>query len=135
MATTINYNGTEIRISSENVGTANPWDGKYEKQHHVVTISTDVKTTSFDYYCNDAELDELELVNAFECFLSDGISYDNAEDILDFANEFGYSVNSREDRQRLRDVFNGCKEEWEKFQGFYINPYDLSNWLRDTYNI
>lgn len=135
MATTIIYNGTEIRISSKKVGTAKPWGEKWEKQHHKVTVTTDKKSVTFDFYCNDNRLKKQDLISAFECFLSDGIAYKNAEDILDFANEFGYETNSRENRERLRNTWNACKESWEEWQGFYIDPYDLANWLRDTYEI
>jgi len=135
MATTLNFNGTEIKITSKYQGTAKPWGDKYEKMHHKVTVTTEKSSTTFDFYCNEKKLKAQDLRCAFECFLSDGIAYKNSEDILDFANEFGYTTTTREDRTRLRNVYNACKESWEKWVDFYIDPYDLSNWLREKYEI
>ena len=133
--TTLKFNGIEIRISSKRKGTAKPWGEKYEKQHHIVTVSTDKKSIQFDFYCNDRRLCKKDLIEAFEYFLRDGIAYKNSEDILDFAEEFGYETHTREDRQRLRKTYNGCKESWEKWQGFYIDPFDLDNYLVETYDL
>mgnify|MGYP003571252356 CR=1 FL=1 len=130
MATTsITFNGQGISIKSRYVGTAKPWDN-YIKQHHKITVNSGESTAVFDYYCNTDKLDSKELVNAFYCFLTDGISYKNAEDILDFKDEFGYT-NSKE----CRRVYEACKESYETWQSFGIDIFDLSNWLQENYNL
>ena len=53
METTINYNGTEIILNGEYVGTATPWGWAYAKQQHKVEIGIDGKNIEFDFYCND----------------------------------------------------------------------------------
>lgn len=132
METTINYNGTEITISGEYVGIAYPWGEKYAKQKHNVTVYIGDEHTEFDFYCNDCELGEDGLREAFYFFLSDGIAYNNARDIDDFASEFGYNKVSD-----LLRAYNGCKDAWEKWKAICgdIDGYDLSNWLQETYDL
>lgn len=132
METKINYNGTEITLSGEYVGTARPWGEEYVKQHHNVTVYIGDKWTEFDFYCNDGELGEDGLREAFYFFLSDGIAYNNARDIDDFASEFGYTKVSE-----CIKAYDGCKDSWENWQAICgdIDTYDLSNWLQETYDL
>ena len=131
METTINYNGTEVILSCEYVGTARPWGDKYVKQHHNVTVCIGDEHTEFDFYCNDCVLGENGLHEAFYCFLSDALAYNNARDIDDFASEFGYDKVSD-----LLKAYNGCKESYDKWKGLCdIDIYDLSNWLQETYDL
>ena len=129
METTINYNGTEIILSSECIGTATPWGEKYVKQQHEVEVQVGHLHTSFDYYCNDYDLDEDGLVNAFYCLLSDAVAYANAEDIDDFQREFGYDKVSE-----CIEAYNGCKDAYEKLQKFNLDIYDALNFLQENYN-
>lgn len=131
METTINYNGTEIKIGSECVGTAYPWGKEYAKQHHKVSVRVGDEHIEFNYYCNDYELGEDELREAFYCFLSDGIAYDNAKDIDDFQSEFGYTKYSE-----CMDAYNGCKDAYDKCTNLCdIGIYEITNWLQETYNL
>lgn len=127
----INYNGNIIELSSEYKGTAKPW-GDYEKHHFVVYVDVEDGHAWFDFYCNNGGLSDDDEIEAFYCFLSDGIAYDNARDIDDFQSEFGYTKASE-----LLKAYNGCKEAWDKWQeiGGGINAYYLSNWLQKTYNL
>lgn len=126
----INYKGNVIELSSEYQGTAKPWDGKYEKQHHVVYVDMDDQHTWFDFYCNDACLDEEGEVEAFYDFISDGICYDNAKDIDDFQDEFGFTKVSR-----CIDAYEGCEDAHLKWVPFGIDAIELSNWLQDKYDL
>lgn len=131
MKTKINYNGTEIILSGEYVGTARPWGDKYVKQHHNVTVCIGDEHTEFDFYCNDGELGEDSLREAFYFFLSDGIAYNNSRDIDDFQSEFGYTKVSE-----CTKAYNGCKESYDKWTSLCdIDIYDLSNWLQETYDL
>lgn len=133
MATTINYNGTEIKLSSKWAGTAYPWGKEYVKQHHKVLVRIGDVHTTFNYYsnCNDYELNEDGLREAFYFFLSDGISYDNAKDIDDFQSEFGYTKVSD-----CIKAYNGCKDAYDKWASLCdINIYDICNWMQEEYEL
>ena len=131
METTINYNGTEIILSGEYVGTARPWGDKYVKQQQKVTVCIGDEHVEFDFYCNDYELGEDELREAFYYFLSDGIAYNNAKDIDDFQSEFGYTKVSE-----CMDAYNGCKDAYDKWTGLCdIDIYEITNWLQETYDL
>ena len=131
METTINYNGTEITLSSEYVGTAYPLGKKYVKQHHEVSVWVGDEHIEFDFYCNDYELGEDGLREAFYYFLSDGISYNNAKDIDDFQSEFGYTKVSE-----CLDAYNGCKDAYDKWTNLCdIDIYDICNWMQEEYEL
>lgn len=131
METSINYNGTEIMLGSECVGTAYPWGEKYAKQHHKVSVWVGDECIEFDYYCNDYELGEDELREAFYFFLSDGIAYDNANDIDDFQSEFGYTKVSD-----CMKAYNGCKDAYDKWTSLCdIDIYDIFDWMQEEYKL
>lgn len=131
METTINYNGTEITLSSEYVGTAFPWGKEYAKQQHEVSVWVGDVHTTFNYYCNDYELNEDGLREAFYFFLSDGIAYNNAKDIDDFQSEFGYTKVSE-----CVKAYNGCKDAYDKWASLCdIDIYEITNWLQETYDL
>ena len=131
MNTTINYNGTEIILYGNHIGTATPWGEKYIKQHFEIDVTINGKTAMFDFYCNDYELDDKQLCEAFYFFLSDGIAYNNAKDIDDFQSEFGYTKVSE-----CVDAYNGCKDAYDKWTRLCdINIYDICNWMQEEYEL
>lgn len=134
MATTIKYQGTEIKLTSKYQGVARPWGEKWEKNHYRVFVTINGTKVQFEYYCNDVNpLKADALINAFYCFLSDGIAYRNAKDKYDFADEFGYD--KYEDRKRLNEVWQGCMSAYDKWSQFGIDIYEITNWLQETYDL
>ena len=132
--TTIEYNGKEIELSSNYFGMAcPPWDKK-PHHHHLVTIKIGCTKHSFDYwsgpmhYKDTTVMSKKEMIEAFESFLSDAIAANQSID--DFQSEFGY-----ENVSECIRVYNSCKEELEAWKNFFIDPYDLANWLRDEYDL
>lgn len=130
MNTTINYNGIIITLESEYVGKATPWDEKYVKEQHNIKVTIDDKDISFNYFCNN-DLDEDDLILAFYCFLSDGITYLDHQSIDDFQDAFGYSKVSE-----CLKAYNGCMEAYYKWMEFTdINIFEINNWLQENYNL
>lgn len=130
MKTTINYNGIIITLESEYVGTATPWGGEYVKDQHNIKVTIDDKDITFNYFCNN-DLDEDDLIFAFYCFLSDGITYVDYLNIDDFQDAFGYSKVSE-----CLKVYNDCKEAYYKWSEFTdIDIFEINNWLQDNYNL
>ena len=131
METTIKYKETEITIIGEYVGTAYPFGDKYVKQQHNVTVWIGDEHTEFDFYCNDYELGEDGLREAFCFFLSDGIAYNNAKDIDDFQSEFGFTKVSE-----CTKAYNGCKDAYDKWTSLCdIDIYEITNWLQEEYEL
>ena len=126
----INFKGSLITLSSEYVGTATPWEDGYVRDYHVVTVSVNDTIFEFDYYCGVSDLDDLELVNALFCFLSDAITYLDYSDIDEFQSEFGYEKVS----QCLK-VFNGCKKSYEDWEKTGLPLCEMAGYLQETYNI
>ena len=131
MQTTINYNGIEITLIGKYVGKATPWDKTLIKHEHIISVGIDDKHIEFSFYGNNCELDEDELREAFYCFLSDGISYDDSRDIDDFQDSFGYTRVSE-----CLKAYNGCKEAYEKWRELTdIDIYDIAYWLQEEYMV
>lgn len=126
----IDYNGTIIMLYAKYEGVKKPWDGKYEKDAFIIFVRIEDNSTNFMYYCNKAKLDEQELASALWCFLTDGISYENAQDIDDFQSEFGYTKVSECQR-----AYEGCKKAHEKWKKFNLDACDLANWLQEKYEL
>ena len=75
--------------------------------HHIkyaCKIVYNKKQYTFDYQCNPNYITP-NVKNCVECLLSDTFAYDNAKDIFDFADEFGYVVNKETER-----IFKACKK-------------------------
>ena len=132
MATTIKYHGTEIKLTSKYQGVAYPWGEKYQKNHYRVFITINGEKVQFEYYTNAVSpLKKDELINAFYCFLSDGIAYDNAKDMNDFQSEFGYTKVSE-----CMKAYNGCKDAYDKWASLCdINIYNICNWMQKKYEL
>lgn len=134
-STSFKYNDMTIELSSRYVGTDAPaWDSKRQHHHHIVTVKIGRKSHSFDFwsgmgcYRNTTNMSEKDMIEAFESFLSECIAADQSID--DFQSEYGYEKAS----ECIR-VYNACKESLEAWKDFFIDPYDLDNWLRVTYDV
>lgn len=135
-STTIEYKDRTIELSSRYVGMDVPsWEKNGKPiHHHRVTIKVGYRKHTFDYWSGIANyrdttvMSELEMIEAFDSFLSDCISANQSID--DFQNEFGY-----ENVSECIRTYNACKEELEAWKNFFIDPNDLDNWLRETYDI
>lgn len=138
MATTINYQGTDIKLTSKRQGTAYPWGDKYLRQHHRIFATIGCKRIQFEYYCNEVTLKEDDLRFALYCFLSDGIAYNNAKDFEDFCNEFGYDIynyNGMTNAESMR-VYKACGRNYDKWQELCnIDIYDIANWMQEEYEL
>ena len=71
---------------------------------YVCIIKYNGKQYTFDYQC-DPNYTTPNVKDCSICLLSDTFDYDNAKDIFDFANEFGFVVNKETKR-----IFNACKK-------------------------
>jgi hypothetical protein len=54
------------------------------------------------------------LKSAFSCFFRDAMAYFNAQDILDFADEFGYDLSDEKAKDQCRKAYEGCKNAYDK---------------------
>ena len=108
------------------------WDAKKGVDIEVVSRETGARI-NFDYFGgSQAELTEL---GALECLLSDALEYINCVDYscnprLYLADEFGYSNETREDREHLDNIVEGLEENYNKAMELVL----FENELFDLYN-
>jgi hypothetical protein len=81
-----------------------------------------------DFWQKDKKMRVQDLREALDCLCSDAISGDMT--VEDFKDEFGY-----DDIDRLFKVHNACKDCLVNFRHLGLDPYELSNWLREKYDI
>ena len=137
MKTTIELNNTPITIESIFAGTKNSlWDAKKE-QHHIVSVSANNKTISFNFWTSIAQptIDSEDyLLDAFYCFISDGMSADMS--FNEFCNELGYDVYSDDDKQTASTIYSACRDNFIKLEQLSIGDiYDVCNELQDKYDL
>lgn len=114
-----------------------PWMGNNYDYHSIYTITLagpNGKRARFPFYdsISNSNWDVLpprDLRGAVECILSDAWDYINAQDICDFAAEFGYT-----DCKEIRRAWKGCKSTAEKLYRIGLSDDDIlttSNQLRE----
>lgn len=140
--TTLHYKDYEIKLSSRFVGYGLPdWEKKKSDKHphFLVKVENGRHSHTFDYwgsvmdYHNDVDsMTEKNCIEAFEMFISDCISADQNETIDEFCQEFGYDSSNISECIR---VYEACKKEMEAWKNFFIDPYELDDWLRETYDL
>ena len=102
--------------------------------HKITVVNTETKKrTSFEFWGSIANPEiqtEEELLSAFYCFLSDGIS---AKDTFEnFCGKFGYD----EDSRKAEKIYNACKNSLKKLERLYDGDlYELINTLQEEHNL
>lgn len=134
-----NYNGTAFKMSATFKGyKSGVFDDNMTRPHFIVSIRTeDGNRTRFNFYgsFNDyqkgkKEMNRDDLRDALECFLSDGLCYDNARDFSDFCADMGY--NDMSQYKRARAAWNGCKRHHEAAARLFGNNYaEILNEIND----
>lgn len=123
----------------------------YRFKVHVLSL-TSSKTNNTDYAINDhisfdfhdsiancknniKTLTHTDLINAFYCYISDALSYDQSnDDLSEFLCEFGYTDDKKSIRAGIK-AFEGCKEAYQILSSFLsIDLYDISNIITDCEN-
>lgn len=74
------------------------------------TIAYNGEEYKFPYQCNLTYF-EPNLRDCMECLILDSFSYENAIDILEFANDLGFDAYKDEDK--IREAYNNCKDSYE----------------------
>lgn len=76
------------------------------------------KQFSFPYQCNIAH-SKPNIKDCMDCLLLDASSYEQSQDILDFANEFGYDM--YEDKAKVRKIYNACKKTYNRLNTIFTD--------------
>ena len=122
----INVLGKLVVLSYKYVGDAQPWGQKYWKSHFKVTVqvydSPEDKTcrkAKFDFYQNNNDMNDDDLLDAMRCFVSDAMSGDMSFE--EFEREFGYTS-----PLRAHNAFRGCQSAAKKLRELFPEASDLS---------
>ncbi len=133
--TSFQYQGKEIQLSSRYVGKDFAiFDSERPRPHHMVTIQIDGKRHTFDFwsglndYRDNTKMSDMDMLSAFEMFLGDVTAADQS--IAGFQQEFGY-----DNIKECIDVYNQCLAELNAWRQFWIDPYQLRDWLITTYDL
>ena len=101
--------------------------------HHIIRVRNKAlkpaKGFRFDFWTSIANpkfKNDSEVLYAFQCFVSDALSYLDARDIDDFANEFGCTKISEAVR-----TYKACASSWNKCKRVIGEEDDV----RELYNV
>jgi len=116
-----------FKIESEFKGDKlSPWsDAKYKNyNNHIIKVYNKItkKRISFEFWESIEITTEDQLLNAFECLISDAISGNQNETFEEFCQEFGYD----EDSRQAEKTYKECKKSYDKIKRISdIDIYDL----------
>ena len=88
-------------------------------KHYSVTIKANNKQITTYYSMGYGLKGNPELSDILECLLMDSSSYSNSNDLLDFASEFEYELETSKQREHVRKVYNACKQANEQFNWIF----------------
>lgn len=129
MKTKLEFQGREITISSRHKGIDEPFWHKGCKKHHFrIKVECDGKSFTADYWQLYREIKLQELLFCFK-MLCDDATYGEM-DIDDFAVELCYEKVT----ECLR-AYKACRETFEGFQKLGLDPDELGDYLRETYDL
>ena len=106
----------EFNLSSTYKGDK-AWKGMPKNtNNHIITVTNTEtnKRTRFEFWESLSETEittERQLINAFECFLSDALATTNCRDVWDFFSEFGY-----EPTRENYEIYKACQRALKKAQ-------------------
>lgn len=129
MKTKIDFQCREITISSRHKGIDEPfWYKGYKKHHFRIKVECDGKSFTADYWQRDREIKLRELLFCFEMLCNDA-TYGEMN-IDDFAQELCY-----EKVTECIRAHKACRETFDNFQRLGIDPDELGDYLRETYDL
>jgi hypothetical protein len=103
---------TGYRISNREVPETDPeWHGTAWK---VSLWNREGRKITVDFHQGILITEEPQLSDVLNAIISDTLAYDEAADVLDFAENFGYSLDTAEERRRIRKTYTACKNMSEK---------------------
>jgi hypothetical protein len=88
---------------------ARPADLPTHWRYELRTLATDAVVSGF-YSQGSALTDRPTISDILESLALDADCYDNTVDVLDFAAEFGYDLDTDENIKRCRAIYKACKQ-------------------------
>lgn len=125
------------KLIASGVEFPNTKDGGLHNRFYITVKNTENESvTGFDFYGSthdynngNTEIKGEDLLNAFECFISDAMA--GEQDFEDFCNEFGYDSDSR----TAERIHKECIKSLNKAKSILdTDIYDFANELQETIN-
>ena len=88
-------------------------DMPYGSTHYICTIKRDGGAIKIPYSMGPALTGPPELADVLDCLAYDACDYDNAADVLEFASEHGYDLETNADIRKARDVYRVVEGQTE----------------------
>lgn len=129
MKASLNWNGKAIIVSSRHVGIDSPtWAHGHKKHHFKITVECGGRKFTEDYWQPDEKMSVPRLREVLDTLCRDATYGDMSID--DFQSEMCYEKVSE-----CIEAYKGCKKTFENFKDLFIDPYELSNYLIEKYNL
>lgn len=116
--------GVTLRATRKPAMRREGWDAS--ASHWSVSIHRDGKAAQWTYSMGSAHTGSPELCDVLNSVMRDADAYENAQDVLDFAQEFGYG-----EAKAARAAYKACKESGEKLARLF-SASELSD-LRELF--
>jgi len=99
-------------------------DGGAIKIPYICTIKRDGGAIKIPYSMGPALTGPPELADVLDCLAYDACDYDNAADVLEFASEHGYDLETNADIRKARDVYRVVEGQTEALTDLLGDVYE-----------
>jgi len=99
-------------------------DMPYGSTHYICTIKRDGGAIKIPYSMGPALTGPPELADVLDCLAYDACDYDNAADVLEFASEHGYDLETNADIRKARDVYRVVEGQTEALTDLLGDVYE-----------
>lgn len=131
-------------IGVSEIGTPKIIKNTQQLQHTIKLISNkkqiqfQFQTSKQDYLNSKNLMSKNDLLESVFFFLNNVSTHINNYDALDFASEFGFSLNTPQDRENVRKVWKSLSNQHTKAKKLGLSDddvFDALNYMVDHYNI
>lgn len=104
-------------------GEANDWTDT-GAHHYSATLRYKGRRMTVPFHTGSGWKTDPDAADILDCLISDATSYDNAEDFVDWAVEFGYDLSEREPREKARRTYAAVESISRKLHKFLGDDFD-----------
>ena len=128
MTDTFTYKDTTFSSEVVMVGSEYERNVRFDKWKVTITNETLDRKATFDFKQGEGfGGQEPDLKNVIHCLLQDYNDYDDHVDALDLAHSMGYTLDTQEEVQKVRDIWKALKENHVKVNRLFrdIDMYEI----------
>ena len=107
-------------------------DWQPSTSHYKCRLRRGRRSWTIRYHMGPAHTDPPLLAAVLSSIALDCAAVENAPDVLDFASEFGYPLDTPAERATVKRIHAACEKQRDKARAFLNDEYDRLLWETET---